>query len=58
MKHNFNETKNCIYCKKTFREIVDLDGYMMENCIGKEGLKEIEKEALLISKVIKLLRGE
>lgn len=58
MRHDFNETEKCIYCKKTYTEIVGRDGYMMENCIGKEGLKEIEKEALLISKVIRLLRGE
>jgi len=58
MRHDFNETEKCIYCKKTYTEIVDRDGYMMENCIGKEGVEEIEKEALLISKVIRLLRGE
>jgi len=57
-RHNFNETENCIYCKKTYMEIIDKDGFMRENCIGKQGLQEIEKEAILISKVISLLRNE
>ena len=57
MIHNFNETENCIYCKRTHMEIVGMDGYMTANCIGKEGLKEIEKDALLIAKVIRLLRN-
>jgi hypothetical protein len=57
MIHDFNETENCIYCKKTYIEIVGSDGYMKANCIGKEGLKQIEEDALLIAKVIRLLRG-
>ena len=59
MRHDFNETEKCKYCKKTFSALVDgATGYLRKDCIGKQGADEIEKEALLIYKVIKLLRGE
>jgi len=57
-RHNFNQTDNCIYCKKSHFDVVDERGFVREDCIGKQGLQEIEKEALLISKVISLLRNE
>ena len=57
MKHNFNETENCIYCNKTYMQIVDMGGYVPNDCIGTEGIKQIEKDALLIAKVIRLLRN-
>jgi len=58
-KHNFNDTEKCIYCKKTFSELVDgATGYLRKDCMGKQGAEEIEKEALIIYKVIKLLRND
>jgi len=57
MRHNFNETENCIYCKKTWIQVIDVMGMAREDCIGVEGVAEIEKDALLIAKVIRLLRG-
>jgi len=56
MRHNFNETENCIYCKKTHMQVIDAMGMVREDCIGIEGVAEIEKDALLIAKVIRLLR--
>lgn len=58
-RHNFKETENCIYCKKTWFDAVDgTTGYLRKDCIGKEGAEEVEKEALIIAKVIRLLRNE
>jgi len=57
INHNFNQGDRCIYCGQDGYEAMEPKTMMPTECkIGPDGVAEIEKEALIIMKVIKLCR--
>jgi len=57
INHNFNQGDRCIYCGQDMLEALDPKTMMPNECnIGPDGVSEIEREALIIMKVIKLCR--
>ena len=57
INHNFNQGERCIYCGQDMHEALDPKTMMPTECkIGPDGVAEIEREALIIMKVIKLCR--
>jgi len=58
INHNFNDGERCAYCAKTWYEACDPETAMPNECkIGPKGVDELEREAIVIMKVIKLLKG-
>ena len=57
INHNFDQGEHCVYCGKTWIDACHPETMMPNECkIGPDGVAEIEREAILISKVIKLIR--
>jgi len=57
INHNFNQGDRCIYCGQDMQQALDPKTMMPTQClIGPDGVSEIEREALIIMKVIKLCR--
>ena len=57
INHNFNESDQCLYCAKTWYQACDPETAMPTECkIGPKGIDEIEREAIIIMKVIKLIK--
>jgi len=55
--HNFDKGDHCLYCAKTWYEAQDPETAMPTECkIGPKGIDEIEREAIIIMKVIKLIK--
>jgi len=57
INHNFNQGDHCIYCGQDMHQALDPKTMMPTECkIGADGVAEIEREAILISRIIKLCR--
>jgi len=57
MKHDFNQGDHCLYCGESWINTRDPETAMPQPCkIGPDGLEEIERQAIIIAKVIKLIK--
>jgi len=57
INHNFNQGEHCIYCEQDMDQALDPKTMMPTECkIGPVDGAEIEREAIIIMKVIRLAR--
>jgi len=58
--HNFENKphSNCKYCNQSYLQLVDKKGMVGECAIGKDKNAQLNEEALLLAKAIRILRDD
>jgi len=56
--HNFKNGDTCEYCQKTHFNLIDEKGMLGECLIGKDKNDQLDEEAILLTKAIRILRDD